>query len=82
MLVRLFGWVLRPRRQAPSRLPLFPATTSFHSHVPDVVLDEGIYPTFRFTAWLFSWFRVFQLGSVQVYLLYIFLTLLGLLLWR
>jgi hypothetical protein len=39
-------------------------------------------PTFRFGAWLFSWFRVFQQGNIQIYLLYIFLALIALLFWR
>jgi hypothetical protein len=50
--------------------------------VPDAVLDDAVLPAFRLGAQLFSWFRVFQQGSIQTYLLYIFLALLGLLLWR
>lgn len=82
MLVGLFGWALRPRIKRPHNLSLFPPPTSFQSTVPDVVLEEGILPTMRFGAWLFSWFRILQQGSVQMYLLYIFLVLFGLLLWR
>src|SRR5206468_5729377 len=54
MLVGLFGWALRPRTHRPHDLPLFPQATSFHSEVPDTVLDEGVLPAFRFTARLFS----------------------------
>ena len=61
---------------------MFPQPTAFHSEVPDTVLDEAVLPAFRFGAWLFSWFRVFQQGSIQTYLLYIFLALIVLLLWR
>jgi len=82
MLVGMFGWVLRPRTHRPKDLPLFPRETHFHSEVPDAVLDDVILPSFRFTAWLFSWFRVFQQGNIQIYLLYIFLALVALLLWR
>ncbi len=82
MLVGLFGWALRPRTHRPEDLPLFPQKTDFHSEVPDTVLDEAVLPTFRFGAWLFSWFRVFQQGSIQTYLLYIFVALIALLLWR
>jgi len=82
MLVGMFGWVLRPRTHRPKDLPLFPPETYFHSDVPDTVLDEVILPTFRCTAWLFSWFRIFQQGNIQIYLLYIFLALIALLLWR
>ena len=38
-------------------------------------------PAIRWTAWLCGWFRVFQQGSIQAYLLYIVLTLLVLLFW-
>ncbi len=82
MLVMLFSWVLRPRRHSPKNLSLFPPKTDFHSHVPDTVLDEAVLPSFRAGAWLFSWFRVFQQGSIQFYLLYIFIALIALLLWR
>jgi hydrogenase-4 component B len=82
MLVGLFGWALRPRIRKPRNLPLFPQKTAFHSDVPDTVLDEAVLPAFHFVAWLFSWFRVFQQGSIQTYLLYLFLALIALLLWR
>jgi hydrogenase-4 component B len=82
MLVGLFGWALRPRIRKPVDLPLFPQKAAFHSAVPDAVLDEAVLPAFRFGAWLFSWFRVFQQGSIQTYLLYVFLALIALLLWR
>jgi hydrogenase-4 component B len=82
MLVGLFGWALRPRSQTPTNFPLFPARSNFHSEVPDTVLDDAVLPAFRFGAGLFAHFRVFQQGSVQGYLLYIFLALIALLLWR
>ena len=74
--------MLRPRTLQPKDLPLFPQETDFRSEVPDTVLDDVVLPTFRFGAWLFSWFRVFQQGNIQVYLLYILLALIALLLWR
>lgn len=80
-LVGLFSWALRPRLHGPSDLSLFPAKTAFHSEVADTVLDEAVLPAFQFGARLFSWFRVFQGGSVQTYLLYLFLALIALLLW-
>ena len=81
MLVNLFGWALRPRTQRPKVVALFPQRTDFHSEVFDPVLDEAVLPTFRFAADKFSWFRVFQQGRIQTYLLYIFGALLALLLW-
>ncbi len=82
MLVDLFGWALRPRKHRPGKLALFPSKTDFHSEVPDTVLDEAVLPAFHWGAWLLSWFRVFQQGSIQTYLLYIFVALIALLLWR
>jgi hydrogenase-4 component B len=82
MLVGLFGWALRPRTCRSKDLPLFPQQSTFHSEVPDTVLDEVMLPAFRFGGWLFSWSRVFQQGSIQTYLLYIFIALIALLLWR
>jgi hydrogenase-4 component B len=82
MLVGLFAWALRPRTSRPKNLPLFPEKTSFHSEVPDTVLDKAVLPAFRWGERLFSWFRVLQQGSIQAYLLYIFIALIALLLWR
>jgi hydrogenase-4 component B len=82
MLVGLFAWALRPRTHQPKFVSSFPKSTDFHSHVPDPMLDEAVLPTFRFGAWLFTRFRVFQRGSIQAYLLYIFVALIALLLWR
>ena len=82
MLVGLFGWALRPRVRRPGEMGLFPQKTGFHSELPDTVLDKAVLPAFRLGARFSAWFRVFQQGSIQTYLLYIFLTLLALLLWR
>jgi hydrogenase-4 component B len=82
MLVRLFGWALRPRTHRPKNLPLFPEKTLFHSEAPDVVLDEAVLPAFRFGSGLFGRLRVFQQGSIQAYLLYIFIALIALMVWR
>jgi hydrogenase-4 component B len=82
LLVALLGRVLRPRIRKPKDLPLFPSPVGFCSEVPDPVLDEVLLPAFRHSARLLAWFRVFQQGSIQTYLFYIFLTLLALLLWR
>jgi hydrogenase-4 component B len=82
MLVKLFAWVLRPRVHNPLELPLFPQRAEFHSDVPDTVLDEGVLPAMSSGAKFFAWFRIFQAGSIQAYLLYIFVALIALLLWH
>jgi hydrogenase-4 component B len=81
MLVGMFGWALRQKQQVPHLGGVFPGPAHFHSEVPDTVLDRATLPAFRFIAWLFSWSRLAQQGSIQVYLLYIFVVLIVLLLW-
>jgi hydrogenase-4 component B len=82
MIVGLFSWALRPKSRRPGPMSLFPQKTEFHSDVPDVVLDEAVLPAFRSGARFLSWFRVLQGGTIQAYLLYIFLALIALMLWR
>jgi hypothetical protein len=82
MLVGIFGWVLHPRTRRPKDLPIFPQEADFKSEVPDVVLDDLVLPAFDFSARIFSWFRLFQQGNIQMYLLYIFVALVALLLWH
>lgn len=82
MLVGLFAWALRPHTRRPKDLPLFPAKAQFHSNVSDTVLEEAVLPIFRGSARLLSRMRVFQQGSIQTYLLYIFVALAALMLWR
>ncbi len=82
MLVGLFARVLRPRVLRPGALDLFPQRTDFHSAVDDPVLNEAVLPVAHGTAGLLAWFRVFQGGTIQSYLLYIFVALIALLLWH
>jgi hydrogenase-4 component B len=82
MLVDLFAWALRPVKERPRHLPLFPQPGHFHSEVPDAVLDRGVLPVLSLGARLAARLRVFQQGKIQLYLLYVFLTLMALLLWR
>jgi hydrogenase-4 component B len=81
MLVDLFGWALRPRREAPRITALFPGGEHFHSEVPDTMLDRVVLPGSARVAGWFAWLRALQYGSIQMYILYILATLLVLLLW-
>ncbi|MCA9234339.1 MAG: hypothetical protein KDA44_02655 [Planctomycetales bacterium] len=81
-LVGLFGWALRPRIHLPKIDTLFPADVDFESHVDDTVLQRAVNPATRFFMWLFGLSRHLQQGSLQVYLLYILLIVVGLLLWK
>jgi hydrogenase-4 component B len=82
MLVAMFAWALRPKKEEPHLRGIFPAPSEFHSHVADTVLEQGVWPVTRLLVHASSWLRLFQQGSIQAYLLYIFAILMILLLWR
>ena len=82
MLVEMFAWALRPKKEKPRVQGIFPASSQFHSHVADTVLEQGVWPVTRLLVQASSWLRVFQQGSIQAYLLYIFGILILLLFWR
>jgi hydrogenase-4 component B len=75
-LVGLFSWALRPEIHAGSARGLFPPAATFHSHVPDTVLDRAIVPLSRKGAHALRWFRWVQHGNVHLYLVYILATVL------
>ena len=82
MLVKLFGWALQPRVHEQQPAGLFPGAAHFHSEVADTTLEGAVMPSARLLASLATRFRVFQQGRIQVYLLYIFVILIVLFLWR
>ncbi len=73
--------LLRPRTHRPDMSALFPGPARFHSHVSDLVLDRTLIPVLRALAVACNWLRMLHRGRVQLYLLYVFLTLLCLLLY-
>jgi len=81
MLVDLLAWALRPEVRSPHIARPFPTRVTFHSHVPDAVLDRILVPTFSFVRQLMTWLRPIQSGSIHVYLLYMLAALVALLLW-
>jgi formate hydrogenlyase subunit 3/multisubunit Na+/H+ antiporter MnhD subunit len=83
MLVDFFGWALRPRRHATRLASPFAEPSSFHSDVPDVVLDRLVIPFARRSALALNWFRWMQRGSLHAYLVFIMIALLvALFVWR
>ena len=82
ILVGLFGWALRPHGHAPKLREAFPPRARFQSHVPELVLDGVLLPACRLLSRGFERLRFLQRGRVQIYLLYVLLTLLVLMLWR
>ena len=78
-ITAMFSWALRPRASVPRIEGAFPAPSRLESHVDDAVLDGLIMPAARGTARLFGWFRRFQRGLAQQYILYILVILVLLL---
>jgi hydrogenase-4 component B len=74
-LVEIFRPVLRPRSHEPRILTPFPSASNFESHVDDVVLDGLLAPLWRRFKSHLGRLRVLQQGSVQTYLVYIFIIL-------
>ena len=82
-LVELLAWPLQLKVERPQLKGFFPSIAAFRSHVPEVVLENAVLPVVhRLGRWLYA-FRIVQQGSVQLYILYIFVMLVFLLLvWR
>jgi len=76
MIVSMFRWVLNPDLHRPQVDGLFPKPATMHSHVADIILDRMIVPCGRAVEKWFGWFRRFQQGITQHYLLYILITVI------
>jgi hypothetical protein len=81
MLVRLFRGVLRPQSETPVLDDLFAKPARFRSVVEDVVLYRFILPLIKTLTRLTDRMRVIQRGQMRNYVLYIFATVVILLLW-
>jgi formate hydrogenlyase subunit 3/multisubunit Na+/H+ antiporter MnhD subunit len=80
MLVQVFAWVLRPREHRPVLDDLFPVPQSFETRVDDAVLDGVVLPASRSVSRVLDRAHLLQQGRIQMYLLYILITLVVLLL--
>ncbi|HQL95608.1 MAG TPA: proton-conducting transporter membrane subunit, partial [Candidatus Hydrogenedentes bacterium] len=79
-LTDLFAPLLRTRREHVPPKGIFPAGTAFSTETDDLFQRNLYAPLFRMTGAALAWFRWAQQGRVQLYVLYIALTLLALLL--
>lgn len=79
ILVSLLSWALLPKIPRLELTDTFPKPVTFHSHVPDTVLDRGLLPTFQRLAQASVRWQALQNGHTQTYIFYIFVTLLILL---
>jgi hydrogenase-4 component B len=75
ILVGLYAWLLRPRALGGVPSELFPAARSFHSRVPEPVLESVLAPLWSGLRWTLTPLRAVQHGRIQQYLVYILLTL-------
>lgn len=78
-LTGLFRSVLRPKVHRPNIHSSFPATSEFESHVPETVLEKIYLPLFTWTNDRLGVIRKLQNGKMHTYIVYMFLTLMGLL---
>jgi hydrogenase-4 component B len=76
MIVAMFRWVLGPHMHWPLIQGLFPRPSKMDSHVDDLVLDRVLMPAGRSAERWSNWFRRFQQGITQQYLLYILIAVI------
>jgi hydrogenase-4 component B len=81
MLSKLNAMFLRPECHNPKIKGVFPAATSFSSHVPEVVLEHLYIPALMRIQSFVSPLRRLQHGQLHLYVLYILVTLVVLLFW-
>jgi hydrogenase-4 component B len=81
-LVGLYAWLLRPRSASSVSAELFPPARSFHSRVPEAMLESVLSPLWAGLRRALLPLRALQQGRIQQYLIYVLLTLCLLLAWR
>jgi len=81
-LTHLFKALLRTRERLTRPAGLFPKAASLATETPDLCRGNLYAPAFQKVSWSLSKLRWLQHGNVQLYVLYIALTLLVLLLWK
>ncbi|NLE38353.1 MAG: hypothetical protein GX621_10050 [Pirellulaceae bacterium] len=81
-LTFLFRLFLRPRDEVYPPSGLFPTEARLHTQAPDLFRRRVYEPAFLGIARLASRLRWLQQGRIQVYVLYIALTILVLLIWK
>lgn len=81
-LMVLFGAVLQTRYHMTALRGLFPEAGAFSTTTPDPCVDRGYRPLFLGIVRSLGCLRRLQHGNLQLYVLYIAVTLLGLLIWK
>ncbi len=78
-LTKLFDFILRPHRKAHLPMGLFPDSASFSEETPDAARRILFHPAYAAVEWCALRMRWLQNGRVQIYVVYIMLTLLAVL---
>jgi NADH:ubiquinone oxidoreductase subunit 5 (subunit L)/multisubunit Na+/H+ antiporter MnhA subunit len=81
-LTALFSLFLQPRDDIRPPQGLFPKRAALHTHTPDLFRRYIYEPLFLGIAWIASKLHWLQEGRIQIYVLYIALTILVLLIWK
>jgi len=81
-LISMFGKILRGQSDVSGLSSYFPGASAYHSKTPDVFDRYFYHPLFSWTDKQMHHFRRFQHGRVQLYILYIVITLVVLLIWQ
>lgn len=81
-LTWFFQIFLRTHTALSPPVDYFPASASLATHTDDVCRERVYVPAFRGVGWVLGKLRWLQHGRVQIYVLYIAVTLLVLLLWK
>ena len=81
-LTNMFGFLLRTRRRFEAPDGFFPAHAALHTETDDLFQENLFRPAFRGIERLLLWCHWLQQGRVQLYILYVAVTLLVLLVWN
>jgi formate hydrogenlyase subunit 3/multisubunit Na+/H+ antiporter MnhD subunit len=81
-LVHLFRVFVRSHEEIRRPQGLFPSRAELHTETPDVFQQRLYGPVFLAVSWAAARLRWFQQGRIQLYVLYIALTLLVLMVWK
>ncbi|HUI08069.1 MAG TPA: proton-conducting transporter membrane subunit [Verrucomicrobiae bacterium] len=81
-LMELFAPVVRTRRKFVAPTGIFPQASSLATETPDMAREAVFRPLFAGIGWTLGRLRWLQQGRIQLYVLYIALTLLVLLIWK
>ncbi len=81
-ITELFARLLRTVRTQTPGYELFPGPASFSTDTPDVVQRDVYHRWYTVLLLIAERVRRFQHGGLQIYILYIFITLIALLVWK